>query len=707
MKYRILTGLLALCLVFSLLPAAAAAQGPTQDEVYYAIAALKKDYPEGTPWGDYEYYEWNGGVYTGGYGCVAFAFMLSDAAFGTLPARKVGKVTFADVRPGDILRMEGDTHSVIVLKKYADYLTIAEGNYNGSVHWGRVLTASEVEGADFLLTRYPKDSTPTPPVDDPNPPSQDIIAFGDCGQYGWPNVKWSLSKNGLLSITGSGSVENYNTISTAPWYSYAGSITRAVVGEGMTVLASAAFYNCTALTQVTLPSTLETIGNDAFAGCAALQTLTLPGGLKSIGSRAFQGCTALQVVEFPNSLTSIGNNTFQRSGIRKAQLPQGLTYLGSNAFENCDALTVANIPGTVTNNIQYTFQGCDSLEKVTLGNGLTAVGRYVFAGCGALKEVVFPATLLEIGEHAFEATGLQKLALPQGITTLGDNAFASSALTEVAVPNSVTAFGSGVFSYCPSLHTVRLAEGITSIGTATFQRCEELTNVTLPGTLQALGVYTFANTGLVSLTIPEGVAAIHKYAFEYSGSLYSITIPTTVTSIGDGAFDRCENLRDVHYAGTQEQWDAIQVGSANFILDSANIHFSSQGACQHLTVTVQAGKNATCDARGLTEGQTCAECGQVLAEQKPIPALGHAYEQGVCTRCGAQEATVELGDVNGDGKINVTDAMVALRYAVKKITRDELVPEAADVNGDGKINVTDAMQILRYAVKKITSFTKA
>jgi hypothetical protein len=65
----------------------------------------------------------------------------------------------------------------------------------------------------------------------------------------------------------------------------------------MTGLASAAFYNCTALTQVTLPSTLETIGNDAFAGCAALQTLTLPGGLKSIGSRAFQGCTALQAVE--------------------------------------------------------------------------------------------------------------------------------------------------------------------------------------------------------------------------------------------------------------------------------------------------------------------------------------------------------------------------------------------------------------------------
>ena len=67
----------------------------------------------------------------------------------------------------------------------------------------------------------------------------------------------------------------------------------------------------------------------------------------------------------------------------------------------------------------------------------------------------------------------------------------------------------------------------------------------------------------------------------------------------------------------------------------------------------------------------------------------------------------KLGDVNGDGKINVTDAMVALRYAVKKITANDLIVEAADVNSDGKVNVTDAMQILRYAVKKITEFKPA
>lgn len=63
-----------------------------------------------------------------------------------------------------------------------------------------------------------------------------------------------------------------------------------------------------------------------------------------------------------------------------------------------------------------------------------------------------------------------------------------------------------------------------------------------------------------------------------------------------------------------------------------------------------------------------------------------------------------LGDVNGDGKINATDALLVLRSFAKKIT---LTPEQtlrADVNKDNKVNATDALKILRYFAKKITSF---
>lgn len=128
---------------------------PTQAEAYSAMIALKSSYPEGKRYTNDDFYAWNGGVYSGGYGCAGFAFMLSDAAFGTLPARVVTPVTISALHVGDILRVNSNTHSVIILEVYSDHVIIAEGNYNSSVHWGRSLSASEVERADYYMTRYP------------------------------------------------------------------------------------------------------------------------------------------------------------------------------------------------------------------------------------------------------------------------------------------------------------------------------------------------------------------------------------------------------------------------------------------------------------------------------------------------------------------------------------------------------------------------
>lgn len=100
--------------------------------------------------------------------------------------------------------------------------------------------------------------------------------------------------------------------------------------------------------------------------------------------------------------------------------------------------------------------------------------------------------------------------------------------------------------------------------------------------------------------------------------------------------------------------------------------------------------DVTCTEDG-TVTYTCSICGEtyvVVEEEAP----GHNFVDGECTVCGEPE--VMLGDVNGDGKINMFDAAKVVSYYTGKSTLTDAELAAADVNGDGKINMFDAAKIV-------------
>ena len=72
-----------------------------------------------------------------------------------------------------------------------------------------------------------------------------------------------------------------------------------------------AFYCCSGLTSLTIPSSVTSISNHAFSGCSGLTSLTLPSGVTEIGWGAFSGCSGLTSLTIPSSVTSIGKNAFQ------------------------------------------------------------------------------------------------------------------------------------------------------------------------------------------------------------------------------------------------------------------------------------------------------------------------------------------------------------------------------------------------------------
>lgn len=124
-----------------------------ESQVYEIIMAQKAVFPEGMHWTNDNYYGWKGGTYTGGFGCAGFAFAVSDAAFGDVRA-KIHK-DYSNIRVGDILRVENDTHSVIVLEVRENSVIVAEGNYNSSIHWGREIPKARlIDPSSYIMTRY-------------------------------------------------------------------------------------------------------------------------------------------------------------------------------------------------------------------------------------------------------------------------------------------------------------------------------------------------------------------------------------------------------------------------------------------------------------------------------------------------------------------------------------------------------------------------
>lgn len=114
----------------------------TDAEASAILMQLKAEYPDGTDWDNSRQYI-SGKRY--GYGCAAFVFLVQERLYGT-PVRPsmTTELNMSELRAGDHLRVRNNTHSVIVLANYGDSIAVAEGNYNGKVRWGRVMTESEL-----------------------------------------------------------------------------------------------------------------------------------------------------------------------------------------------------------------------------------------------------------------------------------------------------------------------------------------------------------------------------------------------------------------------------------------------------------------------------------------------------------------------------------------------------------------------------------
>jgi hypothetical protein len=87
------------------------------------------------------------------HGCHGFALQITDDIFETARYLRTSSFTMDDIKPGVVVRLKNDSHTIVVLEKKENTVVIAEGNYYGTVHWGRELSHSEILEGDYIITR--------------------------------------------------------------------------------------------------------------------------------------------------------------------------------------------------------------------------------------------------------------------------------------------------------------------------------------------------------------------------------------------------------------------------------------------------------------------------------------------------------------------------------------------------------------------------
>lgn len=478
--------------------------------------------------------------------------------------------------------------------------------------------------------------------------------------YSYGNVNYDYLGDGTIVITGRRD-ENITSVNIPSEID--GVAVTSIGDRAFNVKASPSYKK---ITSITIPDSIISIGDYAFSYCSGLTSITIPDSVTNIGTSAFSGCSSLTSITIPDSVTKIGTYAFSNCDhLASITLPDRITTIVQGMFNSCDSLTDITIPNNISNIDYSAFDSCSNLNSITIMNPNCKIYDnkntiqytttiYGFSGSTAEQYATkYNRKFVSLGNLAYKYLDDGTIE----ITSCSDRNATSIDIPSEINGKSVTSIGKNAFYNCYKLTSITIPYNVTNIGEGAFAYCSHLTSITIPNSVTSIEENTFYFcSNLTSVTIPGSVTSIGKDAFYNCYRLTSITIPDSVTSIGDSAFYECSNLKSIKIKNPK-----------------CEIYSSYSTINQNSTIY------------GYSES---------TAEE-----YANKYNREFIA---LDKLTTEKGDVNNNGKIDISDATLVLTIYAENasgLSIDEYSDEqlsAADVNLDGNVSISDATAILTY-----------
>ena len=397
-----------------------------------------------------------------------------------------------------------------------------------------------------------------------------VLASGDCGKTG-NDVTWTLDRDGLLTVSGTGEMADYDNADDVPWHSYLSLVTSVVIQSGVETVGKNAFQSCTNLESVTLPAQgLRSIGDVAFYHCDALAAITYP--------------EATATVTLPEGVEDIGDNAFGFCALTTFHIPASVATIGESALYKCTALTEITVSeentafsaadGILFNKDQTEliwYPAQKSLTEYTLPESVREIGNYAFNSCPTLNKVTFPAVedggLEEIGEYAFAYSAVSELTIPVSMTTVGDYAFYECTGLSDNDGNAVGAVNYGGnrqqwSALVMGTGNYRLTNSNIIFGdmrqdnVVASGECGSLGN-NVSWSLNIEGEFRISGKGTMrdyrsANSVPWAAYGDGEEATDLRPQILTAIVSEGVTNLGDYAFYDCENLTSVQLPSTME-----------------------------------------------------------------------------------------------------------------------------------------------------------